>query len=391
MIRPLFIVGTRPGAIKVAPVMRAAKAHPALDPILLTSGQHPELTRDALATFSLRPDIELHPGPAAGGLNEMAAHLLDSLGTAIDRVRPDVVAVLGDTTTAAMGAVAAFYEGVPIWHIEAGLRTAASQRPFPEEMHRRLISRMAAVHLAPTASARQNLLSEGISDGEIIVTGNTVVDALQFVVAQRPRAASPTVAAVLDSPGPVAVVTMHRRENWHEGIRRVARATLRLLDRQPELRVVHSAHPNPIVRNDVHALLDRHPRAVVTAPLEYGDFALLLARAQFAITDSGGIQEEAPSLGTPVLVARRETERTEGLRAGVAMLVGTDEDRIVADAERLLNGTSGLASTVAQMNPYGDGRAGQRIAHALATRLANVIVLRRSDGNEPPLAAAGME
>jgi len=224
-----------------------------------------------------------------------------------------------------------------------------------------------------------------------VVTGNTVVDALQYVVANRPTAADPTVATVIDSPGPVAVVTMHRRENWHEGIRRVARATLRLLERRPELRVVHSAHPNPIVHNDVHALLGGHPRAFVTDPLEYGDFALLLARANFAITDSGGIQEEAPSLGTPVLVARRETERTEGLRAGVAMLVGTDADRIVADGERLLDGTSGLASTVVQMNPYGDGRAGQRIAHALATRLANVIVLRRSEGQEPPLAAAGME
>ncbi|MDH3227236.1 MAG: UDP-N-acetylglucosamine 2-epimerase (non-hydrolyzing) [Thermoleophilia bacterium] len=391
MIRPLFIVGTRPGAIKVAPVVRATKEHPALDPIMLASGQHPELVRDALATFALRADAELDLGPPSGGLDEMAARLLDSLSAAIDRVRPDVVVVLGDTTTAAMGAQAAFYGEVPIWHIEAGLRTSAANRPFPEEMHRRLISRLATVHLAPTASARQNLLSEGIADSQIMLTGNTVVDALQFVVAQRATAANPTVASLIDSPGPVAVVTMHRRENWHEGIRRVACATLRLLDRRPELRVVHSAHPNPIVRNDVHALLDGHPRAVVTAPLEYGDFALLLARAKFAITDSGGIQEEAPSLGTPVLVARRETERTEGLRAGVAMLVGTDEDRIVADAERLLDGTSGLASTVAQMNPYGDGRAGQRIAHALATRLANVIVLRRSDGEEPPLAAAGTE
>jgi UDP-N-acetylglucosamine 2-epimerase (non-hydrolysing) len=391
MIRPLFIVGTRPGAIKVAPVVRAATEHPAIDPVLVTSGQHAKLARDALATFSLKADLELDLGTAVDGLDAMAAHLLESLSGAIDRISPDVVVVLGDTTTAAMGAQAAFYAGVPIWHIEAGLRTARANRPFPEEMHRRLISRMTAVHLAPTASARQNLLDEGVPNSEIIVTGNTVVDALHYVVAQRPTALDADVRRVVESPGPLAVVTVHRRENWHEGVRRVARATLRLLDRRPELRVVHSAHPNPIVRDDVHALLGGHPRALVTPPLEYGDFAVLLARASFAITDSGGIQEEAPSLGTPVLVARRETERTEGLRAGVAMLVGTDEERIVADAERLLDGTSGLASTVAQMNPYGDGRAGQRIAHALATRLANVIVLRHSEGDEEPLAAAGME
>jgi UDP-N-acetylglucosamine 2-epimerase (non-hydrolysing) len=286
--------------------------------------------------------------------------------------RPDIVMVQGDTTSAAMGALSAFYAGVPVWHVEAGLRTSTPRLPFPEEMNRRMIGRLAEVHLAPTAAARANLLAEGVAERDVVLTGNTGIDALLLAVGLHDRFDDPQLAAIAEGTEPLIVATTHRRENWGEGIRRVAAALRDLLERFPRLRAVHAAHPNPAVRMDVEAALAGHPRALIPGPIGYGDFALLLSRATVIVTDSGGIQEEAPSLGVPVLVAREETERIEGLAAGLSRLVGTDRELIVEETARLLVDEEARAAMRTAENPYGDGRAAERIMAEIAARAAEV-------------------
>ncbi len=284
--------------------------------------------------------------------------------------------VQGDTTSAAMGALSAFYHGVPSWHVEAGLRTATPRLPFPEEMNRRIVGRLADVHLAPTAGARRNLLAEGIADETIVQTGNTGIDALLLAVSMRDRFEDPALAAIAEGDGRLVVATTHRRENWGGGIRRVAAALRDLLDRFPDLRAVHAAHPNPNVRSEVEAELAGHERALIPGPVGYGDFARLLSRATLIISDSGGIQEEAPSLGVPVLVAREETERVEGVEAGLSRLVGTDRELIVAQATRLLDDESARAAMRTGENPYGDGRAAGRIIEQIVARAGVVAPAR---------------
>jgi UDP-N-acetylglucosamine 2-epimerase (non-hydrolysing) len=361
-------MGTRPEAIKLAPVVLAARHSAEIEPIVLSTGQHREIFQDILDLYGFEADLQADVMRHGQSLSQLSARCLREFEPLLAEARPDLVIVQGDTTSAAMGALSAFYHGVPTWHVEAGLRTSTPRLPFPEEMNRRMVTRLTEVHLAPTAGARANLLAEGIGDDEILVTGNTGIDALLLAVGMRQGFDDPALAAIAGGDEPLIVATTHRRENWGEGIRRIAGALRDLLDRFPGLRAVHAAHPNPTVRADVDAVLAGHPRALVLGPVGYGDFARLLARATVIVSDSGGIQEEAPSLGVPVLVAREETERVEGLEAGLSRLVGTDRALIVEQASLLLEDEAAREAMRTGENPYGDGRAAGRIVAEIVAR-----------------------
>ena len=372
MTRALIIMGTRPEAIKLAPVVLAAQESPDVDPVVLSTGQHREIFQDILDLYGFPADLQADVMRHGQSLSQLSARCLREFEPLLAEAEPDLVIVQGDTTSAAMGALSAFYHGVPTWHVEAGLRTSTPRSPFPEEMNRRIVGRLADVHLAPTAIARENLLAEGIDDADIVRTGNTGIDALLLAVAKRDRFDDPALSAIAEGDQPLIVATTHRRENWDGGIRRVAGALRDLLERFPELRAVHAAHPNPDVRRQVEDELAGHPRVMIPGPVGYGDFARLLSRATIIISDSGGIQEEAPSLGIPVLVAREETERVEGLDAGLSLLVGTDRELIVREASRLLTDESARAAMRTGENPYGDGRAAGRIVDEIVARTAGV-------------------
>jgi UDP-N-acetylglucosamine 2-epimerase (non-hydrolysing) len=364
----LLLAGTRPEAVKVAPVaVRLAEA--GHRPFVVHSGQHVGMVEQALAPFGLRPDERLRVDRGAGGQAELFAQLLPALDGVLARGNPAVVVVQGDTTTALAGALAAFWRRVPVAHLEAGLRTGDLDAPFPEEANRQMIARIAALHLAPTAAAAAALRQESPHSGEIVVTGNTVVDAVRQIAAADLPAASPRLAALereLDESGArLVLMTAHRRESWGEPLAEALGAVSTLVDSHPDVRLLLPLHPNPAVRAQVVAVLGRHPRVVLTDPLSYPDLVRALRRASLVLTDSGGIQEEAPSFGVPVLVLREVTERMEAVAAGCAWLVGTDRSRILAEADRLLR--TGLRVPPEQ-NPFGDGRAAERVCAAL-TRL----------------------
>jgi UDP-N-acetylglucosamine 2-epimerase (non-hydrolysing) len=366
--RVAAVVGTRPEAIKLAPVLLAAREESILDTCLISTGQHREVHDQVLELFGLTPDIRVDVMDHGQSLARLSARCLVQLEQALLESEPDVVLVQGDTTSAAMAGLAAFYARIPVWHVEAGLRTSTADMPFPEEMNRRLLARISSFHLAPTERARQNLLREGLADEAIAVTGNTGIDALFAALRARQEFKDPFLSAATVEAGPILVVTAHRRENWGTGIRSVAAACRDLLEAFPDLRVIHAAHPNPSVRADVEAELQGHPRAVLVDPVDYGDFVRLLARAAVIVTDSGGIQEEAPSFGVPVLVTRAETERLESLDAGLSRVVGPDREAIVASVSRILRDPVDPDPSRME-NPYGDGNAARRIVDLLIGRL----------------------
>jgi UDP-N-acetylglucosamine 2-epimerase (non-hydrolysing) len=361
--RIMVFYGTRPEAIKVAPLVAALKESPLFTPTVVVTAQHLEMLDQVNDFFGIKPDVDLdmmRPGQSLGRLTERVVGRLDPL---MADERPDAVVVQGDTTTTFTGALTAFYHRIPVVHLEAGLRTGDAYSPFPEETNRRLTTTLARLHLAPTAGSRDNLLRESVPPGSILVTGNTVIDALMWAnraAARQPESYEPY------GDGPIMVVTAHRRESWDGGMESIGRALSRIATREPDLRIVFPIHPNPVIRRSVLPHLDGHPNITVTEPLEYGAFARLLGRAHLALTDSGGIQEEAPSLGTPVLVMRDTTERPEAISAGTAALVGTDEDRIVSGVTGLLRSPSAYRRMAGAVNPYGDGRAAERAVAALA-------------------------
>lgn len=364
----LLVVGTRPEAVKVAPVaVRLAEAgHRSL---IVHSGQHSDIVEQALAPFGLRPDDWLSVNRNVGGQAELVSQLLPALDHVLDRENPAVVLVQGDTTTALAGALAAFWRRIPIAHLEAGLRTGDLDAPFPEEANRQMIARIAALHLAPTAAAAAALHRESVPSAEIVITGNTVVDAVRQIAAADLPAVDPRLAALereLDVAGArLVLMTAHRRESWGEPLAEALGAVSAMVDAYPDVRLLLPLHPNPAVRTQIVAALGRHPRVVLTEPLGYPDLIRALRRASLVLTDSGGIQEEAPSFGVPVLVLRDVTERGEAVDAGCAWLVGTGRTRILTEASRLLN--DGLR-VPAERNPFGDGRAAERVCAAL-TRL----------------------
>ena len=364
--RIVVVAGTRPEAIKLAPVVRALRARASAETLFVSTGQHREMLRQVLAAFDLAPDVDLEVMRPGQDLHAVTVAALARLAPVLREARPAWVVVQGDTTTALAAALGAFYERIAVAHVEAGLRTNDRYRPFPEEINRRLVDQLSAALFAPTALAREALLREGFPDGRILLTGNTVVDAIRELRAAR--GARPRRAADLDLdalPGRVVLVTSHRRESFGEGLAAICRALVRIAERAPDVTIVYPVHLNPNVDGPVRAALGGHPRIVLLPPVSYPELVALLERAHLVLTDSGGIQEEAPSFRRPVLVLREVTERPEGVAAGVAAVVGTGEERIVEETVRLLEDGAAYARMASGVNPYGDGHAAERIADAL--------------------------
>ena len=367
------IFGTRPEAIKLAPVILALRKDTSFECRICVTGQHRQMLDQALEVFGIKPDTDLalmRPDQTLAGLTSRAIEALDSYLAA---EKPDLVLVQGDTTTMFCAALTAFYHHVPVGHVEAGLRTWNLQAPWPEEANRLLTSRLATLHFAPTESARQNLLKEGVASESIHVTGNTVIDAL-FLALEKVKTNPPLIPGLpgnsLESlmDAPVVLITGHRRESFGEGFENICRAVGELGRRFPQAQFVYPVHPNPKVREPVLRILDRLNGGTgnihLIEPLSYLPFVALMDRATLILTDSGGVQEEAPSLGKPVLVMRDTTERPEAVEMGAAKLVGTDTQTIVGNVSALLTDRRACVAMTAAANPYGDGRAAQRIAGA---------------------------
>jgi UDP-N-acetylglucosamine 2-epimerase (non-hydrolysing) len=325
------------------------------------------MVAQALAAFDLKPDVTLPIDRRSGSQPELMTAMVNRLDALFAERAPRAVTVQGDTTTTLAGALAAFWRQIPVVHLEAGLRSGDLDSPFPEEGNRRLVGQLAALHLAPTPLAATNLLDEGVPAGRVVLTGNTVVDAALAIVDRQPQLPD-GLDRVVDA-GRLILVTAHRRESWGEPLDRVLSAVRTLLNRYPDVHVVLPSHPNPAVRAQVEAGLAGQSRATVTDPLPYPVLARLLSEAYLVLTDSGGIQEEAPSFGVPALVLRKVTERVESLRAGCAKLVGTDPALIVGEAMRLLDDRAARDAMTAAGNPYGDGTAAGRTEQAVAELL----------------------
>jgi UDP-N-acetylglucosamine 2-epimerase (non-hydrolysing) len=361
----MVVYGTRPEAIKCAPVIRALRAEPCLDVAVAVTGQHRELLDGVDAFFDIVPDFDLDVGRPGLSLAGIGAAVLSGLSEVFDKEKPDAVLVHGDTTTSLAAAMAAYYSRIPVVHLEAGLRSGDMLSPWPEEGNRRATGQLASLHLAPTASARGNLLAENVRAEGIAVTGNTVIDALLHSVDRPVPFADPRIDEALRAGQRLVLLTGHRRESWDGGLERTARAIARVAAARPDVTVVAPLHPNPVVRQAIEPLLLASERTILTGPMDYPEFCHLLASAHCVITDSGGIQEEAPSLGKPVLVTRDTTERPEAIDAGAALLVGTDEDVIAGELARLLDDDSSYERMAQATNPYGDGRATERVVAAL--------------------------
>lgn len=354
--RIALVVGTRPEATKVAPVVLACRRRGDLEVHLVCVGQHEHLVVGALAPFGLAPDASIDLDRRRGGIAEMAAQAVDGLSAWLGRSDPAAVVVQGDTATATAGALAAHWEGVPVVHLEAGLRSGNLAAPFPEEGNRRIIAAVARHHLAPTPVAADNLAAEGIPSGRITVIGNTAVDA---VLAVTRGVGNPRRSRTI-------VVTLHRRESWGSRLGRMAGAVAELARRHRHYRFVVPMHPNPIIVDALRHALAGEPNVELVDALGYADFARLLADAHLVLTDSGGVQEEAPTLGVPVLVLRDVTERPEGVVSGSARLIGTEPDRILREASAILGDPDEWSTMADAPNPYGDGGSADRAAQAVA-------------------------
>ena len=368
MIRVLSVFGTRPEAIKMAPVIHRLEGRPhRFESVICVSAQHRDMLDQVLDVFALRPQHDLEimtPGQSPAGV---AARVLDRLPPLLREIRPDVLLVQGDTMTTFAASFAAYLERIPSCHVEAGLRTGNRYHPFPEEMNRVLTTRLADLHFAPTATARDRLLAEGVPVETVILTGNTVIDALLATVRQDYHFVTPALAG-LDPGSRIVLVTTHRRESFGAPLRDTCSAIADLVGQFPDLEVVLPVHPNPNVKSAVESILCDTPRVHLIAPVDYVEFVHLMARAHLILTDSGGVQEEAPSLGKPVLVLRETTERPEGVEAGTAVVVGTDRKRIVETASRLLSSDQAYQRMASAVSPYGDGKASERIVAALEQR-----------------------
>lgn len=367
--RVLLIFGTRPEAIKLFPVVRALAAAPGLDVRTCVTAQHRGLLDQVLAIAGLTPDIDLDLMEPGQALEQLTARLLTGLGKVMDEERPDRVIVQGDTATAMVGALAAYYRKVPVSHVEAGLRSGDIYQPWPEEVNRRIVAPIADQHFAPTETAAEALRRENIDPATIHVTGNTVIDAL---LATRARIeAEPGLSAGLDPIADrfagkrVILVTTHRRENFGGGMEDIARALGRIADRD-DTAILFPMHPNPNVVAAMDRLLGDRPNVARIPPLDYPHFIRALELSDVVLSDSGGVQEEAPALGKPVLVMRETTERPEGVAAGTARLVGTDPERIVSEISTLLDVPSAYSAMARAHNPFGDGHASERIAGIVA-------------------------
>lgn len=358
----LAVIGTRPEAIKMAPVVREARSRGCAIEVC-AAAQHRELLDQALRPFGIDPEYDLDLMQPGQSLADLTARAIERIDVLLARVAPQWVLVQGDTTTTLAASLAAFYQGRKVAHIEAGLRTRDLAQPFPEELNRIVVDRVAAAHFVPTPAARENLLREGLPARTLHLTGNTVIDALQWIRGNPGRSASPNQAA---RPGERRVVaTIHRRESFGPALESIGRALRRIADRHEDVRLILPLHPNPNVRPVLEALLGGHPRISLVEPMDYPEFVEMMAGASLILSDSGGVQEEAPSLGVPALFLRATTERPEAIEAGAVRLVPPDEDGIVAAAEGVLGDPCEHARMARAVNPYGDGRAAERIVSIL--------------------------
>lgn len=363
--RVMAIFGTRPEAIKVAPLVAELERSPHLEPVVVVTGQHREMLTQVLDLFGIVPDHDLGLCTPRQTLTSVTTKALEGLAPLLQAERPAAVVVQGDTTTTFTGALAAFYEQIPVVHMEAGLRTGNPYSPFPEEVNRSLTTRLASLHLAPTAGNRANLVRENIAPETIVVTGNTVVDALLDAVDLPGSYGDPALDDLDSDPRRVVLVTAHRRESWGDGHESIARAVAEVARTEPDVLVVFPIHRNPVVREAILPSLAGLDNVRIVEPLGYRGLVKLMQRSHLILTDSGGIQEEGPSLGKPVLVMRDTTERPEAVTAGTVRLVGTDELQIVGAVRTVLHDPVEYAAMANSVNPYGDGRAAERSVRAI--------------------------
>ncbi len=356
-LRVMPIFGTRPEAIKMAPLINLLKSQPDFQVQVCVTAQQREILDQVLEVFGIAPDFDLDIMQAGQTLTQITTRALIGLEQVLADARPDIVLAQGDTTTVLAAAMAASYQKIAFGHVEAGLRSGDKFDPFPEELNRRLTGQITDLHFAPTQRARENLLREGVEPQSVFLSGNTVIDALFQKSDGLTRREAPGHRMLL--------VTTHRRENWGEPLQQIALALRDIVERFPDTRLVHCMHPNPIVRQTLQQVLGEHPRVELREPLAYIEFVELMRSAHLVLTDSGGVQEEAPALGLPVLVLRRTTERPEGVQAGTARLVGTDREEIVRQASRLLSSAEAYGEMSRAANPYGDGKSSERILAAL--------------------------
>lgn len=369
MKKVLVVFGTRPEAIKMAPVVHALRDSGMFEMRVCVTAQHREMLDQVLTLFGITPDFDLNLMAPGQQLGELTARIIVSMSEVFTEWRPDVVLVHGDTTTAFASALAAFYQHVPVGHVEAGLRTNDLRSPWPEEMNRQSIGKLATYHFSPTEISSANLLAEGADPASVLVTGNTVIDALFLTLRMIQddvgrKAALQRQFDFIDYSKRLIVVTGHRRENFGSGFEGICRALEQLASR-PDVQIVYPVHLNPNVREPVLRLLGKHPNVSLIEPLDYQPFVYLMSLAYVILTDSGGIQEEAPSLGKPVLVMRNTTERPEAIQAGTVRLVGTDTNKIIAEVSQLLDSYDSYKAMAFAHNPYGDGKASARIVDFL--------------------------
>lgn len=363
MDRPLTVLsvfGTRPEAIKMAPLVKALEAAEDIRSLVCVTAQHRQMLDSVLEQFDITPDYDLNLMRGGQTLTSITVGVLEGMEHVLTSCRPDLVLVHGDTTTSTAAALAAFYQQIPVGHVEAGLRSHDKYSPFPEEMNRLLTGRIAALHFAPTDRARRNLLAEGVQEG-VSVVGNTVIDALHMMVHEQYRFHSAQLAELPLSQGRWIVMTAHRRENLGEHLRAICRGVRRLVELHPDVHLVYPVHPNPAVRQVAGAVLGGHPRIHLIDPVEVEDMHNLMKRCYMVMTDSGGLQEEAPALGKPIVVLRTETERPEMVEAGMALLAGVAEEQVFGAGEQLLSDSALYHQMSHAINPYGDGHASEKI------------------------------
>ncbi len=367
-IKVAVIIGTRPDIIKMAIVIAKLKKHPFVNLFVITTAQHRQMFDQMLRVFSISVDFDLNIMKEDQGLPEVSSRMLVRLSNVIKKSHPDIVLVQGDTTTAFIGSLAAFYNKVSIGHIEAGLRTHDKYQPYPEEINRKLISSLSDLHFAPTKMAKDNLLQEGVKKDNIYVTGNTVIDALLMVASRRKRKNKyfdDILRKAKSKKHKIILVTAHRRENWGEPLRNICQALKELVSLRSDIVVIYPVHLNPNIKKPVYEILGKTPRVFLIPPLDYQQFVDYLSRSYLVITDSGGIQEEAPSIGKPVLVLREVTERPEAVKKGTAKVIGTKAKHICLEVNRLLNNQKEYERMACAVNPYGDGNAADRIVKIL--------------------------
>jgi len=360
----MVIMGTRPEAIKLAPVILELKKRTGTTPVVVATAQHREMLDQVLPIFDIRPDIDLNLMMPDQTLFDVTGNAIKSFEKVMEKTKPDIILVQGDTTTSFIGALAGFYKKIPIGHVEAGLRTGNKYFPFPEEINRKMVSVLADYHFAPTAGNRQNLINEGIPPENIVITGNTVIDALLMTV-KRPFDQH---ILTRSDYAKFILITAHRRENFGRPLNNICQSIRKMAEDNPQFHFIYPVHLNQHVQKPVHRHLTNLPNVQLLPPLDYHTFVHLMSLADIILTDSGGIQEEAPSLGKPVLVLRNETERPEAVEAGTVKIIGTDQEMIISETLYLLNNPDAYLKMTQSKNPYGDGQASIRIVNLLVEK-----------------------